>query len=442
MTIGVDVGGTFTDLVRWDGDHLTTAKLPSTPNQSEAVAAGTRLVTGSEPDGVLLHGTTVATNALLERRGARTILITNSGFEDLIEIGRQDRPSLYDPFADRPPPLVDRDRRFGWEPDVDLGNLLVGSEPESIAIALLQSYRDGALEAALAREVGRLFSSVPITVSHRVSGEFREYERISTAVLNAYLRPPVSAYLNALQGGLAGLVERVLVMRSSGGLTSIPAAAELAASIVVSGPAAGVVAAAACGSAHGWRRVISLDMGGTSTDVCRIEDGRPEVGAERSIAGIVCRLPSVAVHTIGAGGGSLGWADPGLALRVGPQSAGARPGPASYGQGGRAPTVTDANLAAGRLGSEAEIAGGIVLRAQAALDALARVGATLGLGIDQVAAGIIEVVDALMERAIRNVSVEQGADPRQAPLLAFGGAGGLHASALARRLDMPAVLIP
>lgn len=441
MTIGVDVGGTFTDITRWDGARLTTAKLASSPNQSVAVAEGARQLVGSTVDPLLLHGTTVATNALLERRGARTVLLTNSGFEDLIEIARQDRPSLYDPMADRPRPLVERNDRYGWVPGTDPAPL-VGAFPESIAIALLNSYHDPAPENDLASRVARLFPTVPISVSHRVSGEFREYERISTTTLNAYLGPVVSTYLSALQDSLLGVVDRVLVMRSSGGLSSIESATDLAASVVLSGPAAGVVAAAACGSAHGWSRVISFDMGGTSTDVCRIEEGRPEVGPERSIAGITCRLPSVAVHTIGAGGGSIGWSDSGGALRVGPHSAGADPGPACYGLGGRSPTVTDANLEAGRLGSEGSLAGGIVLQGAASVAALEGIGNALGLETKAVAAGMLEVVDALMEQAIRKVSIEQGADPRQAPLLAFGGAGGLHATGLARRLDMPAVLIP
>ena len=441
VTIGVDVGGTFTDIARWDGDRLTTAKLPSTADQSVAVGGGARRVGDANVDVLLLHGTTVATNALLERRGARTVLVTNRGFEDLLEIGRQDRPSLYDPMDDRPRPLVDRKDRFGWEPGADL-TALHGLAPESIAIALLNSYADPAQESELASSIEALLPSVPVSISHRVSGEFREYERISTTVLNAYLRPVVSTYLSALAGSLAGIVDRVLVMRSSGGLSSIESAANLAASIVLSGPAAGVVAAAACGSAQGWARVISFDMGGTSTDVCRIEGGRPEVGPERSIGGVTCRLPSVAVHTIGAGGGSIAWSDPGGALRVGPHSAGADPGPACYGRGGTDPTVTDANLVAGRLGSEGALAGGILLDRSAALAALEKIGRELDLSPKSVASGILEVVDALMEQAIRRVSIEQGADPRQAPLLAFGGAGGLHASGLAQRLDMPAVLIP
>lgn len=446
MTIGVDVGGTFTDIARWDGRWLTTAKLPSTPNQSDAVAAGARQVGGPTSDPLLLHGTTVATNALLERRGAHTVLLTNEGFEDLIEIARQDRPSLYDSMDDRPRALVEREDRYGYRVGSDLAGsdvaALRGSSPESIAIALLNSFADPVPEDDLASLVEAMFPSVPVSVSHKVSGEFREFERISTTVLNAYLRPAVSTYLTALSGSLAGVVDQILVMRSSGGLSSIQSAAELAASIALSGPAAGVVAAAACGSANGWTRVISFDMGGTSTDVCRIEGGRPEVGPERSIGGITCRLPSLAIHTIGAGGGSIGWSDPGGALRVGPASAGADPGPASYGRGGARPTVTDANLAVGRLGSEGMLAGGIQLDRAAAVSSLESIGFELGLDARSVAAGILEVVDALMEQAIRKVSIEQGADPRQAPLLAFGGAGGLHASGLARRLDMPAVLVP
>ena len=446
MTIGVDVGGTFTDVARWDGSRLTTAKLPSTPNQSVAVADGARQVRGPTTDPLLLHGTTVATNALLERRGAHTVLLTNEGFEDLIEIARQDRPSLYDPLDDRPRALVERGDRYGCGVGSDVARSAVAalsrSSPESIAIALLDSFADPAPEDELASLVEAMFPSIPVSVSHRISGEFREFERISTTVLNAYLRPAVSTYLTALSGALAGVVDQVLVMRSSGGLSSIQSAAELAASIVLSGPAAGVVAAASCGSANGWARVISFDMGGTSTDVCRIEGGRPEVGPERSIGGITCRLPSLAIHTIGAGGGSIGWSDPGGALRVGPASAGADPGPASYGRGGTRPTVTDANLAVGRLGAEGMLAGGIQLNRAAALSALECIGFELGLAARSVAAGMLEVVDALMEQAIRKVSIEQGADPRQAPLLAFGGAGGLHASGLARRLDMPAVLVP
>jgi N-methylhydantoinase A len=438
VTLGVDVGGTFTDLVRWDGTTLTTGKLPSTPDQSDAVAAGVDQLTAGATERLLLHGTTVATNALLEGKGARVALVTDTGFEDLIEIARQDRPSLYDPFADRPPSLVDRTMRIGWPSQANIKTHLVSLGAEAVAIALLGAYQDGSEE----RQISETLGGIPLSLSHQVSGEFREYERVATTVLNAYLQPVVSRYLTHIEDRLAAVVEKVLVLRSSGGLTTLAGASQLAASILLSGPAGGVVAAAACGRANGWKHVISFDMGGTSTDVCRIEDGIPEIQSGRTIEGYVCRMPSVAVHTIGAGGGSIAWADQGGALRVGPHSAGAVPGPAAYGHGGTAPTVTDANLLIGRLGGEAPLASGLSLDPSLASRAIASLAALLHIDPEEVVSGVIQVVDTLMERAIRRVSIEQGSDPRQAALVAFGGAGGLHATALARRLDMPAVLVP
>jgi N-methylhydantoinase A len=442
MPIGVDVGGTFTDLVRWDGRTITTAKLPTALDQSAAVATSVRSLAGDRSGQLLLHGTTVATNALLERKGARTVLVTDAGFEDLIEIGRQDRPSLYDSMVDRPPSLVDRADRIGWRTEADLSEVLASLHPQAVAVALLNAFVDGAAEVDLGSIISEILPGIPVSLSHRVNGEFREYERFATTVLNAYLQPVVTGYLSALTASLIQTVSRVLVMRSSGGLTSAEGGAELAAALLLSGPAGGVVAAAACGSSHGWNRIISFDMGGTSTDVCRIENGQPEVGSGLSYDGVVCRLPSVAVHTIGAGGGSIGWRDQGGALRAGPRSAGAWPGPAAYGRGGDQPTVTDANLLAGRLGAERPLAGHTSLDLVLASSALQRLAATFGMVMTEAADGILEVIDAHMERAIRRVSIEQGADPRQAPLLAFGGAGALHATGLARRLDMPAVLVP
>ncbi|HUO45913.1 MAG TPA: hydantoinase/oxoprolinase family protein [Acidimicrobiia bacterium] len=438
MTLGVDVGGTFTDLAWWDGSALRTSKLSTTADQSDGVAAGVEQLLGPESDSLLLHGTTVATNALLEGRGARVALVTNAGFEHLLEIARQDRPSLYDSMADRPPALAEPHSRIGWPSTEPLADLVAASGAEAVAIGLLGSYRDGTTED----DVASLLPGYPRSLSHRVSPEFREYERVATTVLNAYLQPVVARYLEGLRSQLTDLVDRVLVLRSSGGLTSLAGATDLAASILLSGPAGGVVAAAACGSSHGWERIISFDMGGTSTDVCRVEGGRPEVLTERTLEGFTCRLPSVAIHTIGAGGGSIAWADHGGALRVGPQSAGSHPGPSSYGRGGQDPTVTDANLLAGRLGPEVALAGGLTLDSGAALVAIDNLATALSSSPVSVAAGILEVVDTLMERALRRVSVEQGADPRQAALIAFGGAGGLHATSLARGLDMPAVLVP
>ncbi len=443
MTLGVDVGGTFTDLAWWDGSRLHASKTSTTRDQSEGVESGARGLLGERRVPLLVHGTTVATNALLERAGADTVLVVDGGFEDLVEIGRQARPSLYDPFADRPAPLVDRASRFGWDPDraEALAAWVTARRPEAAAVSLLYGFRDTGREERVAEVLRAAAPGLPVAVSHRVVPEFREYERTSTTVVNAYLRPKVEAYLRHLADRVVpDPAERLLVMRSSGGLMAPEDAAELAAAILLSGPAGGVVAAAALGQALGYHRIVSFDMGGTSTDVCRVEHGRPEIVYERTIEGQVVRLPSVAVHTVGAGGGSVGWADPGGALRVGPRSAGAIPGPACYGRGGTEPTVTDANLVLGRIADR--LAGALRLLPDAASTALGRLGDRLGLGPIETALGIVEVVEAHMERAVRAVSVEEGADPRSAVLVAFGGAGGLHASALARRLEMAGVVVP
>ena len=443
MTLGVDVGGTFTDLAWWDGSRLHAAKTSTTADQSVGVESGARLLVGDARVPLLVHGTTVATNALLERDGADTVLIVDAGFEDLIEIGRQARPSLYDPLADRPAPLLDRRSRLGWDPARvgDLTDEIRRRGPEAVAVSLLYGFRDTDREAQVVEWVRSALGEVPVAPSHLVVPEFREYERTSTTVVNAYLRPKVEAYLRHLSRRVVpDPAERLLVMRSSGGLMTPDDAAELAAAILLSGPAGGVVAAAALGQALGYHRIVSFDMGGTSTDVCRVEHGRPEIVYERTVEGQVVRLPSVAIHTVGAGGGSIGWADPGNALRVGPRSAGADPGPACYGRGGVDPTVTDANLALGRITES--LAGSLQVRPDAAVAALARLGGRLGLDPVETALGMVEVVEAHMERAIRAVSVEEGADPRSAVLVAFGGAGGLHASALARRLEMAGVVVP
>jgi N-methylhydantoinase A len=450
---GIDVGGTFTDLAAWDGSRLTTAKVPSTPDdQSRGVVDALRVgdvgVTG------LVHGTTVATNALLERAGARTALVVDEGFEDLIEIGRQDRPSLYDVGRTRPVSLVSPGYRLGVAGRdthgaaagvedaaiVDLVSRLGALSAESVAVSMLFSFLDPHREEQMVDAIRDALPGVPVSRSSRVAPEFREFERASTTLINAYLMPIVARYLTRLGSAVAdaGVIGSPGVMRSSGGLIALDDAARLPASIVLSGPAGGVVAAAAYGTALGHRSLVSFDMGGTSTDVCRITDGRPEVAFERAIDGLPNRMPSVAIHTVGAGGGSIGWVDSGGALRVGPQSAGAKPGPASYGRGGLEPTVTDADLAVGRLGA----GGPLGLDEAAAEAALARLGTVLDLDPLAVARGIVEVVEAHMERAVRVVSVEEGADPRDAVLVAFGGAGAMHATALARRLGMKGVLVP
>jgi len=437
MILGVDVGGTFTDLFLWDGAEIRTAKLPTTPeDQSSAVLEGAADLTDHVD--TFLHGTTTATNALLERTGARTLLVTSPGFEDVIEIGRQDRPSLYDPFADRPDPLVSRDDRVSDLTRVDIEAFT------AVAVSLLRSYVDPAEEEEIRSALERLAPNAAVSLSSDVAPEFREFERTSTTVLNAYLTPVVARYLSRLETGVrtAGLADSVGVMRSSGGLIDATDAASLPAAILLSGPAGGVIAAGAIGTALGRDHVIAFDMGGTSTDVCRIRDGRPEIAYERAVAGYPCRMPSAAIHTVGAGGGSIGWTDPGGSLRVGPRSAGAEPGPACYQRGGSEATVTDANVALGRIAPDASLGGRLTIDRSLSERALTDLGAPLGFTVAETALGVVRVVEEVMAGAIRTVSIKQGADPRDAWLVAFGGAGGLHATALARSLDMAGVIVP
>jgi N-methylhydantoinase A/oxoprolinase/acetone carboxylase beta subunit len=427
---GVDTGGTFTDVVFDDG---TIAKVPSRPDDpAAAVADGL----GSSRPTVLAHGTTVATNALLERRGARVALVTNAGFEDVIEIARQDRPSLYDMHRDRPAPLVERPLRVGVRGRLDatgaeiepLGHAPeVPADADVVAVCLLHSDLNAEHERALA---GAL-SGREVVCSHEVSPEFREYERTCTTVISAYLRPLTRDYLSRL----TSLADEVVVMTSAGGLVPLGDAADRPAALLLSGPAGGVRAGAAAAVAAGFADAVTFDMGGTSTDVCLVLDGVPAPAAEREVAGFPVRVPSLDVHTIGAGGGSIAYIDAGGALVVGPQSAGAVPGPACYGGGGREPTVTDADLVAGRIAGDAPFAAlGKELDASAAVAALERAGVT--------ADGVIRVVDAAMVQAIRAVTVERGVDPRELALVAFGGAGPLHACALAGELEMAAVIVP
>jgi N-methylhydantoinase A len=439
LTVGVDVGGTFTDIVVFDAGAVSGHKVATTPDQSVAVASALGDA-GIGPDSVFLHGTTAGTNALLEGRGARTALVTSRGFEDVIEIGRQARPSLYDPFADRPPPLVERKLRFGYDGDLAaLRRSIRAADPEAIAVALIRSYSDPGEELDLADKLSQEME-VPVSVGARVSPLFREYERIATTALNAFLTPEVAGYLGRLDRAVGA--DRRLVMTSSGGLLPFGSAVGYAGRLVLSGPAAGVVAATELGMAKGHDSVISFDMGGTSTDVCRITGSRSSGSTRSGVGGWVNRVPSLPVRTIGAGGGSLAWIDDGGALRVGPRSAGSAPGPAAYGLGGDQATVTDANVVLGRIPANQTLGGSVALDVDAARRASAAIGSRLGLDVEAVGAGIVEVVDTHMERALRAVSVEEGVDPRGSVLVAFGGAGGLHASRLARRLGMKKTLIP
>jgi N-methylhydantoinase A len=437
--LGVDVGGTFTDAVLVEEGRVRTAKVPTAARQEESVLAAARAVGAGAGLTRFAHGTTVATNALLERRGARVAYVGNSGFEHLLHLRRQTRAHLYRLCAEQPEPLVPLERchgvrgRVGPEGELeplDLDSLPALGEPDAVAVCLLFAFRDPSHEQAVATELRRRHPGVHVVASHEVAPEFREYERASTTAADAYLAPVAARYLRALAGAAAeaGLPEPV-VMLSSGGVLPAEEAAAHPARLLVSGPAGGVVGAGLLARQAGFADAIAFDMGGTSTDVCLLPGGRAVRVAEREVGGVPVRLPSVDVHTVGAGGGSLVRRDAGGALRVGPESAGARPGPACYGRGG-GPTVTDANLLLGRLPEE--LPGGLVLDREAAAAALD--------GIDP--AAVVEVVNAEMLRALRVVSVERGHDPREFVLVAYGGAGPLHACALAEELGMEAVLVP
>jgi N-methylhydantoinase A len=438
--LGVDVGGTFTDAVLLEDGALRTAKVPTAARQDESVLAAARAV-GADEIERFTHGTTVATNALLERKGARTAFVATDGFEHMLHLRRQNRADLYRLCAAHPEPLVPLERCHGVRErmgpagvvaPLDLSSTpVLGPEVEAVAVCLLFSFRDASHERAVAAELRRRLPGVRVVASHEVSPEFREYERAATTAVDAYLGPVVSRYLEELGRACsrAGLPEP-LVMRSSGGVATLAEAAAHPAVALVSGPAAGVVGAARVAAQAGVENAISLDMGGTSTDVCLIAGGEAGRVAEREVAGLPLRLPTVDLQTVGAGGGSIVWRDEGGALRVGPESAGADPGPACYGRGGEQPTVTDANLLLGRLPER--LAGALELDRAAAERALGEIDP----------AEAVEVVNAEMLRALRIVSVERGHDPRDFALVAFGGAGPLHACALADELEISTVLVP
>src|SRR5438132_2075602 len=437
--LGVDVGGTFTDAVVLDGGRVTTAKVLTVAHQEESVVAAARAAGATGSVERFAHGTTVATNALLERKGARTSFVTNAGFEHLLHLRRQTRAQLYRPCATWPEPLVPLERSYGVRgrigPQGELEPLDLGTLPaidaEAVAVCLLHAYRDPSHERAVVDELRRRLPDAHVVGSHEVAPEFREYERASTTAADAYLGPVVARYARSLASRCAE--ERLpapLVMRSSGGVATLEEVAAHPAIALVSGPAAGVVGAARICGLAGIEDAVSFDMGGTSTDVCLVLGGAAGRAAEKDVGGLPVRLPTVDLHTVGAGGGSIAWVDSGGALRVGPRSAGAHPGPACYGRGGREPTVTDANLLLGRLPER--LAGGPKLDREAAERALGHIDP----------AHVVDVVNAEMLRALRVVTVERGHDPRGLALVAFGGAGPLHACALAEELGMRTVLVP
>ncbi|HEU4393026.1 MAG TPA: hydantoinase/oxoprolinase family protein [Solirubrobacterales bacterium] len=464
MLLGVDVGGTFTDAVLLEGGSVHTAKVPTTPGDESAgvmSAIGAVLErAGAGADAVesFAHGMTVGTNALLEERGARTALIATRGFADLLEIGRQDRPHLYRLCAPKPTPLVapelrlEADERTGPtgvvtplgedEPE-RLAELLREREVESVAVCLLFSYLDQTHERRIAERLRERLPDVHVSASHEVLPRFREYERCSTTTIDAYLSPLLGRYLARLgEAAAAAGLPSPLVMQSSGGVAPAAEAARAGAWSVLSGPAGGAVGAGLLARVSGDGNALGFDMGGTSCDVCVIEEGRVRRTDARKIGGRTIQLPMVDVHTVGAGGGSIGWRDSGGALCVGPRSAGAEPGPACYGRGGTEPTVTDANLLLGHLGTDSRLAGGVELDAEAAEAAVAGLGRSLGLEPLQAAAGIVRVANQEMVRALRVVTVERGVDPRRFALLPFGGAGPMHAAAIAAELGIETVLCP
>ncbi len=462
MLLGVDVGGTFTDAVAFDGESVHTAKAATTPSdQSLGVLAAVDAVlerAGADARDVeaFAHGMTVGTNALLTERGARTALIATNGFTDLLEVGRQARPELYRPCAPKPAPLVTHRlgaaERIGPAGVIDAlgegepGRLAAAvreAGAESVAVCLLFSYLDPAHERVLADHLREALPGVHVSVSSEVLPQFREYERSSTTVIDAYLAPLLASYLEnlAAAAGERGLPAPA-VMQSSGGLAPAAEAGHSGAWSVLSGPAGGAVGASLIASLSGDGNAIGIDMGGTSCDVCVVESGEVRRTDGRTIGGRPIQLPMVDVHTVGAGGGSIAWVDHGGALRIGPRSAGAEPGPACYGRGGTEATVTDANLVLGYLSPASGLAGGVGLDREAADAALAAVGKRIGLDPLETAEGVVRVANQEMLRALRVVSVERGVDPRSHALLPYGGAGPLHAAALAEELGMRHMLCP
>lgn len=465
MHIGVDVGGTFTDLVAWDGQNLRVVKLPSTPPDfHRAVIEAVNSAAGDNPASIV-HGSTVATNALLQRRGERVAFITTDGFADMLLLGRQDRPQLYALHPRRVEPIVALENCFTVRERIGANGEIVEALDASdvarvidqiraagighVAVCLLFSFVNRIHEQMIANACRA--AGLTVSTSHEILPEFREYERASTTAINASLRPIVGNYLSALETGLAnGRPERsragrhraLRIMHSSGGTLSVERASEQAVRLVLSGPAGGVIGAAHIASLAGFDHVITYDMGGTSTDVATIIDSRPRWTTSSEVDGLPIGVPMFDIHTIGAGGGSIAHLDAGGALRVGPASAGATPGPACYSRGGELPTVTDANLLLGRIPREGFLNGAMKLDESAAHRAIERLAQSIQRSVIDTALGIVRVAESNMAQAIRAVTSRRGHDPRDFSLVSFGGAGGLHACALAEQLDIPRVIVP
>lgn len=466
IRIGIDVGGTFTDVLLLDSTGKRWhVKVRSTPyDSSQGVINGLHKVlelAQIQPEKVryLLHGTTVATNTVLQRKGAKIGLITTKGFEDILYIGRQQRASLYDLFVKPVPPLIPRKYIVGVEERIladgtvhfplskeqaDKAAQRVSQNIEAVAICLLFAYQNPKHEKELLTRIQEQYPHLPVTISSSILPEYREYERMSTTVLNAYVAPVLAKYLQHLDSALnsMGLQAPLLVMQSHGGVLQSQLARRQAVRLLFSGLAGGSLGGRYTSQIMNLPNVITFDMGGTSTDVSLITKGQVRETSEGHIDGLPCRIPMVDVETVGAGGGSIAWIDEGRIMRVGPHSAGANPGPAAYGSGGQDPTVTDANLLLGRLNPEYFLGGDIQLHAKLARSAVEQLSRQLLLSTEKCAHGIIRVVNANMERAIRVVSIQRGYDPRDFSLVAFGGAGPMHGWALAKNLGIPRVIIP
>jgi N-methylhydantoinase A len=453
LIVGVDTGGTFTDIIYKDGDAWGVHKLLSTPrNPALAVIAGLKAVCGDRAKSVA-HGSTVATNAILERKGVKTAFVTNAGFEDVLDIGRQNRARLYDLRYEKPAPLAPASLRKGLPGRIDaqgrelepfdeplaeqLASELKAAGVESVAVSFLFSFLHPEHERAMGRALET--AGIPVSLSHEILAEFREYERASTTVINAYVSPKMERYISHILCEL-GDKDTLRVMQSNGGSISASTAMKESVRTILSGPAGGAVAALELGRQAGFVKLIGFDMGGTSTDVTLI-DGALSMTMESSISGLPVKAPMVDIHTVGAGGGSIASIDAGGALRVGPESAGADPGPICYGKGTKI-TVTDANLFLGRLVPDHFLGGAMQLDQARLQNAFESLAAELKVTPVELAEGVVSVANAAMERAIRVISVERGHDPRGFTLLSFGGAGGLHAVELARMLAMPRVLVP
>lgn len=454
IVVGVDTGGTFTDIFSADGTVLKVASTPAHP--VAAIMHGLRGI-GLGPEQAVAHGTTVATNAILERKGARTALITTHGFEDVLEIRRQNRPALYDLLARWPDPLVPRERRFGAVERLDFEghvlepldeqqlsevmDCLQTAEVESIAVCLLFSYANPDHERSIRDALHAALGSLPLSLSHEIAPQYGEYERTSTTVANAYVMPVMRRYLQALEEELqAKGVRRLHVMHSNGGLVGSRTVAERPVQTILSGPAAGVIGAQAVARLAGRDRIITLDMGGTSTDVA-VVPGQLLERDDGEVASFPLLVPMLTIETVGAGGGSIARVDAAGGLHVGPESAGADPGPAAYGAGDR-PTVTDANLILGRLSARGLLGGKMPLDEEKARQALQTVADPLGLTVEQAAWSIIRLANSNMERATRTVTLQRGYDPRPFTLVPFGGAGPLHGAELAEGLGISQLLVP